>query len=97
MADIFHKPRPSGIVAVAKLEGVISTTDQLTRHGDEDWYAPGQYGWLLSDIIPIPLVPCGGALKLWVLPDPILIAVRKAFKEAKDKIATPEVLAEALI
>lgn len=83
VGDIYAQPRPSGIVAIAKLVGVISTTDQLTRHGDADWYAPGQYGWLLDDIIPIPLIPCSGSLKLWRLEDGLKDAVLTAWRAEK--------------
>lgn len=83
VGDIYACPRPSGIVAVAKLVGVISTTDQLTRPGDAKWYAPGQYGWLLDEIVPIQIVPCSGSQKLWELEAGLLEAVRNAWRKAK--------------
>lgn len=90
VGDVYHAPRASGIVAIAKLVGVISTTDQLTRPGDADWYAPGQYGWLLDEITPIPIVHCSGAQKLWELNFDLKQAVLSAWREVKlAKLETP--------
>jgi hypothetical protein len=81
VSKVLASPEPSGVVAVARLVGAISTIDQC-RDIDKSWYARGQYGWQLADIVPIPLIECRGAQKLWVLPEDVLESVRVAWAYA---------------
>ena len=37
----------------------------------DDQYLVGPYGWLLDDVVQIPAVACGGAQKLWRLPESV--------------------------
>lgn len=83
VADVLTTPRPWGIVAVAKLKGYITTVDQIQRPGDKKWYAPGQYGWILDEVIPIELVPCTGQQKLWKLDIDLLRHVHANYVAAK--------------
>ena len=66
MADLLR----GGIVGVDTLALVnppCRSTDAqgqagLCRHG---WHMPGQYGFALVDVRPVPFVPCAGALGFW--------------------------------
>jgi hypothetical protein len=49
-----------GIVGVARLVDVLSPKGQ--RYG---WHVPGQFGFVLRDVRPLPFLPCKGALGFW--------------------------------
>ena len=62
------------IVAVARLEAVLTDSD-------DPWFY-GPYGWVLSDVTPIEPIPCRGARKLWALSEETLQQVRVNFRLA---------------
>jgi len=42
------------------------------------WHATSQYGWLLADIVELPMViPCSGRMGFWPLPHEVADAVRR--------------------
>jgi hypothetical protein len=72
-----------GIVAVAKIGGVVTASD-------DPWFAQPvnrnetNYGWVLEDVVMLPeAVRCAGAQKLWKLSDDILAQVRDGYRVAR--------------
>jgi hypothetical protein len=56
----FEELERGGIVGVARLVDVLSPKGQ--RYG---WHVPGQFGFVLRDVRPLPFLPCKGALNFW--------------------------------
>ncbi len=67
------------IVAVARIVDVLPV-EQLVVLDERERafgnYATGRYGWLLADVVPLPVpIPCRGALGLWRLPADVRAAI----------------------
>ena len=45
---------------------------------DLRWHMRAQYGLILADVEPTPLVPCKGALGLWTVPEHVLMTLALA-------------------
>ncbi len=75
------------VVAVAKLVGVVTESD--------DPYFSGPYGWVLDDVVAIEPVPCRGYQKLWPLDDRTLAEVRRRFQAAREAQRRPKAPAAA--
>lgn len=50
-----------GIVGVAEITGVLQRTEAPTI----PWHMPGQFGFLLTNVEPLPFKPCKGSLGFW--------------------------------
>lgn len=50
-----------GIVGIAEITGVLQPTDKPTR----PWHMPGQFGFILENVMPLPFLPCKGSLGFW--------------------------------
>ncbi len=65
-----------GIVGRARLVGVLppcaSIGAPLCPH---PWHMHEQYGFLLSNIEPLPFVPCKGALGFWPVPADVMAQI----------------------
>jgi hypothetical protein len=60
----------SGIVAVAHVERCIVTAEDAPA-GQAQWFR-GPIGAVLDEVIQTPLLPCAGALSLWVPPPAVV-------------------------
>lgn len=66
-----------GIVAVARLERVITESDS-------PWFF-GPYGFVLADVTVLPEpVACKGAQKFWKLPTDVLAQVRNGYRAGRE-------------
>lgn len=79
--DDIDKLEMGAIVAVARLDGVLTDSD-------DPWFY-GPYGWMLGDVTPIAPVLCPGAQRLWRLPESALTQVRTNFRLAATDFAPP--------
>ena len=60
-----HAALKGHVIAVVTVEGYL----QPVENPRVRWHMPGQWGWMLRDLIILPEpVPCRGALSLWDLP-----------------------------
>lgn len=69
------------IVGAATLVGVVEPGTLPPRVEDRRWHAADQYGLMLEDVRPVPIVPCVGALGFFRVPadvDARLRALAKA-------------------
>jgi hypothetical protein len=57
----FGKIERGGIVGSAHIDMVLDPTNEPTV----PWHMPGQYGFMLGGITPLPFLPCKGALGFW--------------------------------
>ena len=63
-----------GLVAAVKLQQVCGPLDAASYLPDDQghWYMPPQWGWLLSQVVPLRSpVPMPGARGLWRVPAPL--------------------------
>lgn len=58
--------------------GAIKITDCVSR-SDSPWFV-GDYGFVISERVEIPLIPCAGRLGFFSLPDDVLNAVLAALQ-----------------
>jgi hypothetical protein len=71
LPDIKDMPR-GGFVARASIVGCVHASDKhLLSAQDKLWFF-GPYGFVLSDVEPIPFVPYLGALGLFNVPDDLI-------------------------
>lgn len=56
-----------GIVGVATLFDVFRPCPPIGPRGlcTHGWHMPGQFGFILVDVEPLPFLPCKGALGFW--------------------------------
>ena len=64
----------SAILGVARLVGVVETSD-------DRWFS-GPYGWVLADVVPIAPMPCAGRQGVWEVPTAVLATVREHYHTA---------------
>lgn len=68
-----------GVVGVARIVDCVTEMDS-------QWFY-GKFGFVLRDAVPVPLIPCKGALGFFALPDDVrqkLAASLRALQSRKD-------------
>lgn len=60
-----------GIIAIARLVGVVSSADEIENEYERGWYT-GEYGWLLGSVQPVEFVPMRGRLGLFEIDDALI-------------------------
>jgi hypothetical protein len=66
LGDLFRDC--GGIVGVARVVDIRQNGDAPTS----PWAIPGLLGLQLTDVHPLPFVPCKGALGFWSVPDAVI-------------------------
>ncbi len=72
------------IVAVARLEGVVTRSD-------DPWFF-GPFGWVLGEVTAIEPVPCRGAQRLWALDEDTLRRVRRGYRAAQTVLEPADIV-----
>ena len=70
--DELALPR-GGVVGMAR---IVDCVDAM----DSRWFF-GQYGFVLADAFPLPLIACKGALSFFALPTDVLMQVAEAVRQ----------------
>jgi hypothetical protein len=70
--------QPTGIVAIARFMGNVSSSDS-------PWFI-GPIAWKLTDVLPIDPIPCPGRQRLWDIPLKLLPLVQSRI-EAQDELS----------
>lgn len=73
-----EEEHPTGIVAVARLAGVVQASDSR-------WFS-GPYGWVLDDVVAIEPVNCAGRKGVWVVPGHLAGEVRRRWAAVAGKL-----------
>lgn len=66
-----------GIVGVAKLVHVAPPGKKAGA-----WHFEDQHGFFLTDVRPLPFIPCSGALNFWTVPPEVAARCEVAIAEA---------------
>lgn len=63
VALLRNGPPVGGIVGAARLDSILEP--QGPAEIPERWRLPGQYGYVLGVVCPVPFIPCKGLQRFW--------------------------------